>query len=202
MSKPRKSRTLEATAYHEAGHTVCAIVQSLRFSYVTIKPDVEDTCNGHIFGFHLPRWLEYENETHRAQVYIERSAIQIMSGAIAEMFFTGRNNHTGARSDYSHLYHHLSDHLSADLDYINAYIPLIVYKTRALLLNPYNWCQVRAIASSLLERETLKYREAAAIGTAARRVLVECVEEYMLLSRDLAERRQRSPFKVTEFCEA
>jgi hypothetical protein len=84
----------------------------------------------------------------------------------AECYFAKRNIIAGSMTDFRHIVDNLT-HLCGDDDEVSAYWGWLTIKTRNLLLLPFNWCQVEAVAKALLEQKTLKYKDARSIAKAA-----------------------------------
>lgn len=158
---PRKpSKQLIATAYHEAGHAVAAHFLELPLRRATIVPNEEEGTAGHVLYRPLPQRLRealaYGRPTPAQRVRAENQVISAFAGPIAERRYYGRRNLVGASSDYQQIADFLFA-LSASDDEVTAYANWL--EQRAISLIETRWRAVEAVATALLERQTLSGSE-------------------------------------------
>jgi hypothetical protein len=190
------SKKLEATAYHEAGHAVGYLAQFRRFNYVTIEPE-ENTLGRCVAVKPLPVAIQYD-QSYRAKRRIEQEAIIAAAGNIAERFFTKMRIVVGSCSDYCSVFDLLSLH-SGDTDEVSAYHALVAIRARNLLLHPFHWVIVEAIAEALLARRTLTYSQARAIAQLANNALLGNHDEQARLRKEAADYQRQYPFRPTDY---
>jgi ATP-dependent Zn protease len=150
-TKTRRTRkSLESTAYHEAGHAVIAVAEHILVKHVTIRP------GGDAWG-HISRRNLIENDEDRLQRYLPREIRVMLAGLAAEWRFTGRNNFRGASADFN---------AAVDLAIrvyrpktAGHYLKFMTSLMKDVVSVPANWCRITAVAEALLERETLTGRE-------------------------------------------
>src|SRR5579863_2531557 len=102
VSTPRTTlKRLTATAYHEAGHAVMAVLLRQRLTEVSIIPDTRKGSSGNC-RLVKPRrfnpYLEDEDTPHRRNIS-ESFAMVHMAGEIAERKFNGRARRLDSRFD-------------------------------------------------------------------------------------------------------
>jgi hypothetical protein len=162
-------KRIEVTAYHEAGHAVADLALGRAFRYVTIEPD-EDSL-GHCMGVAYRGGQRLEMDVYegnnRARDWIERRVKTLLAGAIAERRFTGRNSSAGGWSDDRIAIDLLSHLCGTETFEIDAYIDLLIIRTRALLSVPHRWMAIQRLAAQLLDKQTVRYRDARAIADQA-----------------------------------
>ena len=162
----------ERAAYHEAGHVVIAAYFGIRFRNVTIKPQIMDDYirRGHVSWFDSQeRWPDYSKAS--ADRATDRFILVCMAGLEAERIHTGRKIRSGADNDYKTDSRHAVGRLAAylpDNTSIKIYGEWLRLSARQLLSAPEIWRMVEAVASDLLKRETLTYKEVRNIITHSR----------------------------------
>lgn len=162
-------KRIEVTAYHEAGHAVADLALGRAFRYVTIEPD-EDSL-GHCMGVAYRGGQRLEMDVYegnnRARDWIERRVKTLLAGAIAERRFTGRNSSAGGWSDDRIAIDLLSHLCGTETFEIDAYLDLLIIRTRALLSVPHRWMAIQRLAAQLLDKQTVRYQDARAIADQA-----------------------------------
>ncbi|MGI8836152.1 MAG: hypothetical protein ACR2H4_05885 [Pyrinomonadaceae bacterium] len=150
-------KSLERTAYHEAGHVVIAHWLQKRFRYVTIKEDDEN--QGHMKNVPTGRRPDFNRGGY--ELRLEKIIMVKLAGPEAESVFAGRRNRAGASDDYRDALD-LAACRSPETDDEENYLYLkwLAYRTRKMLKTPYLWFAVEALARELLIKETIKYNEA------------------------------------------
>ena len=143
-------RKLAATAYHEAGHTVAAVLLNEDFDYVTIE-SMDDSL-GHIK--YINNWTRVINLVQGISTeileYIEidqivrNRFIVSLSGYTAELKF-GIANNEGAESDFNMVRQVALSHAGTDA---SEYIDHCLEESTKLIGE--NWSKVEAVANNLL----------------------------------------------------
>ena len=159
-----KLQKLEATAYHEAGHAVGRWVQRVPFRYVTIIPEPDDGSLGHVLGYGLPAWMDYEKTSSLRLALMNwifmrgmKQILRLLSGPAAETKYRGRHNRVGAGRD---------KRIAAEMAYAlcgnnekEAVNLLRFLNARAEALINIWWWAVNAVAKELLARDRLSHSE-------------------------------------------
>lgn len=187
-----------ATAYHEAGHAV--VGQHLGFGApksLTIVPTDDRLGATEWSRRRLPKnfgagGLLSPDQRDR----VERDAVTLLAGPLAEEKFTGNPNPVGAGiheldapvicTDGAEATHSFSEdgdlgkvqrrleHLNDSMEATAAHLAWLEQRTRDVLDNPVVWQQVEAVAEALLERGTLNAADVKAV----------CAEAVTRWSRD------------------
>lgn len=169
LSRTATSKTLRATAIHEAGHAVARIVLRRKINRVSIIPG-DDGSLGHVQGRVLPAGiaevLEFGTPTPQEMAAVEDSIVSVLAAPIAERKFTGRWNLVGASGDHEWAVG-LVFRLSGSTEEVNASLKEL--EGRANDLVETYWADIEAVAAALLERKVLS-------GAAVRRVIRESRE--------------------------
>jgi hypothetical protein len=197
-----------ATAYHEAGHAVAALLLGVGFKSVSIV-ETEDTLGRLLHSEPPAWWWEAVEEADYASTWgqfiptrtrrrVEQRIILALAGAETESEATDRPQEevdAGAGifrlspeeakvmseraggpvhavlgpGDYSRALD-LACKVSGDDDEGAAYLEWLHRRTLNLMRDPFYWPGVEALASALLERDTLSYR-------AVRRLWAEALDK-------------------------
>jgi hypothetical protein len=72
--RSRDRKSLEATAYHEAGHAIARWWLGLRFKEASIIPNSAGGTLGHVFGSGLPKWFDPATQDHQPRVRLRATA--------------------------------------------------------------------------------------------------------------------------------
>lgn len=148
------TRSLRATAYHEAGHAVAAHVQGIKIRKATIKAE-GDTLGG-VEVVQLSQAtvaaLERGRVTPAQRARIEADVIIDVAGAVAEHRHRGRYSRVGSTMDRDNVANKL---LRLSNDAKEAYLYAAWLQQRTLNLIEYYWWAVEAVAQALLANETL-----------------------------------------------
>ncbi len=160
----RRTKALESTAYHEAGHAVAAWKLGVRTKKLSIVPDAADGSLGS--HQHSPYFtginLEFD-DSPRAQRRVENIAIVCCVGAHSQRRFHPRgfrNYH--AEADW-HRAISLLSYLAGDNEVLEAYFKLIDLQAKKFVQSQANWCAIEGVAEALLERHALTGAEAKAV---------------------------------------
>ena len=145
-----------AIAYHEAGHCVAACLARKRFKAVTIIPD------GDTLGkCSTTAWKNYHPDYDANRRTIQRVKADIfvsLAGPIAELKFTG-DEEPVLCSDYNDALSATS-YLCGSNEQTEAYVNYVWKVTESVISLDWNWKAVEAVAKSLLQRQTIGYKEA------------------------------------------
>ena len=136
------------------------VLEHIPFKYVTIKPDKEAGSAGHVEPRPSPKSFhpDYETDT-RTRLRVEALVRISYAGQVAEQLLTGRRSWNRGSQDDAHNAINVITYLGSQEDTLRAYCDLLLLQTRDKLRLPWNWDKVKAVASALLEKETLSYRE-------------------------------------------
>lgn len=139
---------VQATAYHEAGHAVAAIVRGIGFHYVTIVHDDEDDSHGHVNYGAVPARL---NAGNRAVARELRDRLVVnQAGAIAEERFLGHRNDIGAAADDEWFRECLWDMYGENGE---RHARTLAQQARQLVAQ--HWSAMSRVANALLKEQTL-----------------------------------------------
>ena len=132
--------TIEALAYHEAGHAAAAILLKRGINYASIVPK-----EGMIAHCNLP-----ERKVSAAQKpkWSEREILVLLSGPASEELYSGAINRRGAAGDFNGAIELTNDH-----EYQEEYLDEIYDKAKTFIKN--HWEQVKLLANALLEHKHL-----------------------------------------------
>jgi hypothetical protein len=149
----RPTKALEASAYHEAGHAVAAYWFKRSFRHVSIAPSQDNL--GHVLFADFSKGFRPDLERTPAVIrQAERNALISLAGPAAERISTGRNDHHGARGDYSNAADMLN-YLAGSDNELNAYLELIRVRAADFVKLPWITCAIEALVDGLLSRRTL-----------------------------------------------
>ena len=180
MAKPKKQtkKQLRETAYHEAGHAVAAYCCQIRFKEVTIIPD-EDSL-GKLVSSKRPKSFQPDiNQDTKTRLRIERETIVYFAGGIAERKLTGGKRLKGAHVDLSHAID-LLDRLTGGTRETEAYGNWLFIRAEYLVMHPWNWTAIEALAAELMEHKRIGYRR-------ARQIIKQAIENYEEKPEDWAD---------------
>ena len=141
--------SLVATAIHEAGHAVAAILLRQKFKYATICPN-EDSLGRVMLLVSSPRSMADRAIRRRLQ----RDLILAVAGPIAEALYEGSDS-SFELSDFNEVCR-LLEPFEADSEKI---LRNAVCKTYRLLAEPCNMARLAAVASGLLEHKILSWHQ-------------------------------------------
>lgn len=156
---------LEATAHHEAGHAIAAILVHRRFRHVTIEPG--EGSLGHVLYRAWDRRLRPDvSSSPRTELLLRDAIITALAGLEAQAKFTGRRDFRGARSDYDQAAD-LASRACSSSEEANAYLAWLCVRTKQIVSAPYNWTAIRALAAALLRDRRLSYKGAVEVWSSA-----------------------------------
>ena len=150
----KQMATIEALAYHEAGHAAAAILLKRGINYASIVPK-----EGMIAHCNLP-----ERKVSAAQKpkWLEREILVLLSGPASEELYSGAINRRGAAGDFNGAIELTSDH-----EYQEEYLDEVYDKAKTFIKN--HWEQVQILAHALLEHKHIsgvKMREQLMVASA------------------------------------
>lgn len=140
--------SIEATAFHQAGHAVAALFHQVPFEQVSLHPEEG-------LGMTLLEQCtqaDWENEPKHRQ---EATLIVILAGEMAEKKAAGKLSN-GVGSEGARVAALLGT-LEGSEEIARAYHRYLVLKTRALLDHPYVWEMAGKVAGRLLHSQTLDF---------------------------------------------
>ncbi len=158
----KRTKAIEATAYHEAGHAVLCWKERVRLKGASIIPD--RTSAGRIAHSHPLKGInpEFDTSTH-SRVRMEKEVRILLAGTIAQRKFSPkgyRHYHGGQDHEWAT---DLLMHYTGSDEEVEAYINLLHVQTRQALDLPWVWTAVIAVAEALLDKGELTGRETRAI---------------------------------------
>jgi hypothetical protein len=153
-----------ATAYHEAGHAVMALVHQRGFRYVTITARADSL--GHVLFRRFSKNFDPEGAFRYSDPRIDRT-IDVtvdcaLAGHIAEKRATGRNHWSGAIGDHDAAIE-LALYRCGSTEQAEAYLEWRRLWVRDKLTTGHIWKAVEAVAEALVESERLSHAEARAV---------------------------------------
>jgi ATP-dependent Zn protease len=149
----RKSKSLQSTAYHEAGHAVAAFHLGFRLRDCTIKPAGSSLGMTRRMGRLYLEGIEYRSMTPTLRDRIEREIIQGLAGPVAQRRFAPRScRHYHASEDYKTAVDTIF-RISPSGQEVNAYMQWL--KIRAENLVALHWHEIKQVADALMVHETL-----------------------------------------------
>jgi ATP-dependent Zn protease len=153
--KHRRRLPIRLTAYHEGGHAVVAYILHRRFGSISIVP--EEDVEGRI-TLGKAKYIEPDWDTsRRCVIELEKRAMVLCAGVVAERLFTGRRHWKGSENDITKAVDYLAYQCGNDEE-VSAYLELIWIRTRNLLRLPQHWAAVEAVAEELLKNSFLGQR--------------------------------------------
>ncbi len=170
----RRRSTLEATAYHEAGHAVAAHLLHTGLRSVTIVPNkAEDTAGETLTGLGGRFKGQPDVEiTPAIRDWLERRIRVSMAGDIAQRRYSPRSRRAWhGQADRQHAVN-LASYVTGGGKALELYLGWLPESTVNLLALPHVWTVVEAVADALLEHRTLgRKRLLSVIGQALDRHL-------------------------------
>jgi fido (protein-threonine AMPylation protein) len=154
----QSQRREKATAYHEAGHSVMALLQGIRVSSATIIPAKD--FHGQVRTAAVPlegKNLEIDHIPPRIRDRLEKYARYLLAGDIAQRRFDRYSVRTWqAHDDRHNAVAHLEP-LAGSGREIQAWLDLLSIQTEQLI--EFWWFRVEAMAKALLDRKHLSSTE-------------------------------------------
>lgn len=185
MKQDRRSKKeLRATAFHEAGHVVGAILYEIPFEGVTIERGEGTDGKVSLTGESGRYWEDPEVEFLEAKLFADRgkeAAIRcLLFGPVTEEIVCGTMNLDGAgistaTSGLSYLDEggdyqktiYLAESLLFQSESVSSYIEYLTQEVRSIVTQPHHWHAASRIAQQLLETRSLTADQCRAIFSAS-----------------------------------
>lgn len=145
---------LKATAYHEAGHAVMAMVLGRAIQKVTIVPGQTHLGAQRLGACHLQK-----GKSRGSGDYLEDEVMILLAGMVAESQITGQYCHQGAAQDLRYVRRMLLTRNDGQRQILRLEKRLLS-KTEHHLLDADHWRAVQSIAAELLKSQTISGRAA------------------------------------------
>ncbi len=154
----KNQETIQAVAYHEAGHAALSLCLKVDFDYVTIIADKEKFSLGQVSStpWDDEDYIKLKEDATFLRLKTETQCIILYAGPLAEKKFTGHFNQDGAAMDFDQIKVFCDEMFSDDVT--EAYLNYIKTYVESMFANGV-WEWVEKIAKALLERNTLTYKE-------------------------------------------
>jgi hypothetical protein len=149
----RRNLSRQATAFHEAGHTVAAVHHRVRVAKVTIR-DTEEV-KGFVSRHNLLRnaQLDIEEISTRRRIQIEHLVLVSYAGPIAQRCFNARSyRHYHATADRKEAIN-LASYLAGSNRELEAHLKWLWVRTEGFIER--TWPQIETVAGWLLDHETV-----------------------------------------------
>ena len=154
----RRERSLEATAFHEAGHAVCCLVQRIRLTSITVVASSDYwgsvSHSNPLHGMHI----EYD-DSPRAQRRIEQKALVCLAGIAAQQKYNPRSVRHWHWSSDRHDALKILGYLTRSDEELAAYFRLIEIRARGFVANPMHWKAITNLAHKVVRCGTLAEEE-------------------------------------------
>lgn len=141
-----------ATAYHEAGHAVMAVMLGRSIEKVTISAAKLQTG-----GRRLGLCKVQKGRTKPSKDELEDDVLILLAGMVAESTVTGRYCEVGASSDFA-LVERLLDNRAKNQRQLERLVKRAIDKTEHLLADAVAAKAIELIAKDVLQRETISGR--------------------------------------------
>jgi hypothetical protein len=158
VSTERLVTELEATAFHEAGHTVVGIAVGLSVEFVDIIPNHPAGRTGHT-RYHMPAWIDAANLTPISRAYFEARVCATWGGPMAEERRTGFVHLPDRIERWHREPRFLCDTALLLSDTPGVFLQDTSDRADAILTA--QWERVEVVAAALLDRTTLTGAEVA-----------------------------------------
>ena len=145
---------LKATAFHEAGHAVMALILDRAISKVTIAPGQSHLGVQRLGACHLQK-----GRSKNSQDFLEDEVMILLAGMVAESQITGQYCHQGAAQDLRFVRRMLASRNEGERQ-IERLERRLLNKTEHHLLDKNAWDAVERIAKELIQHETISGRAA------------------------------------------
>jgi len=149
----KRTKRLEATAYHEAGHIVVAMFSDYvrKPKKVTIVPMDDNLGSVTVGNFESSFRPDIRSDAVTLAKVVNECTV-LFSGAASEKKFTGRSNHQCASQDYQHAVKFASYVVIGDEELAKIASWLYV---RAETQVDVRWIEIEKVAAALLDKGTL-----------------------------------------------
>ncbi len=151
--EPAPDASLVATAFHEAGHAVMALIVGRSVHKVTIAPGQMHAGR----GLRLGECRMEHGRSKAAKDWIEDEVLILLAGMAAEARFTGEYCRRGASQDLRNV-HRLLEHRAGSERQLDRLVRRLLDKTEHLLNDEAHYQAIERIARRLLQDTTLSGR--------------------------------------------
>lgn len=141
-----------ATAFHEAGHAVMALLVGRPVEKVTISPSQLQTG-----GRRLGACKVQKGRTKASKDGIEDEALVLLAGMVGESHVTNRYCQHGAAQDLRAVSRLLANRAPSERQ-LERLVQRLLNKTEHLLSDEVNADAIRLVAKELIEKETISGR--------------------------------------------
>ena len=156
--KPRITKKLQATAYHEVGHAVMNWILHRRMTGTTIIPSDDGSTLGCVVKGSMPSFNPELNNDARTRRYAEREILSLFAGEAAEAYFKGRHNWQGSSQDHSCAID-MALWICGGIEEAEAYLKWLYIRPRKMITGRMYWPFVEAVAAALLDHCHLSAKE-------------------------------------------
>ena len=153
--------SIEATAFHEAGHVVVGVLLGLDVHAATVIAD-EHTLGQTSWTPPSEQFRPDREIVDATRNEIEARVMAKFAGGLAEERFAGAPNDEGAAWDREGIVD-LAGYMVSTQDELEAYITWLRVRTSNMLANPIVWQRVEALAAALVTQGRLDDKQIAAI---------------------------------------
>lgn len=150
-----------ATAYHESGHAVMALLEGRPIEKVTICPAQMEAG-----GSRLGACKIQKGRQKSSQDPLESEVLVLLAGMVAESHFTGRYCQVGASQDLMMVERLLSRRVSKERE-LQRLAKRMLNKTEHILNAKINRTAIISIAQQLVKKETISGRAVRQLFTEA-----------------------------------
>ena len=150
----RRTKALESTAYHEAGHAVAAYRHGMKVKRLTIVPSGDALGSHQSHAYFTGINLEYDGGA-REQRRAENFALVCFAGPAAQRRFNPKGYRSYHGADDIHQALGMLGYLAGDDEILAAYWKLVDLQARAFIESAVNWRTVEHLATVLLDQRTM-----------------------------------------------
>lgn len=143
---------LKATAFHEAGHAVMALILGRAISKVTVAPGQSHLGVQRLGACHLQK-----GKAKSSQNFLEDEVMILLAGMVAESQITGQYCQQGAAQDLRYVRRMLASRNEGEKQ-IERLERRLLNKTEHYLLDRQAWDAVERIAAELINNQTISGR--------------------------------------------
>lgn len=148
-------QTLTATAYHEAGHAVMALIVGRPIQKITIVPSKVNAISARLGACEMKK-----GRIKPTSDWLEDEVLVLFAGMVAESHFTDEQNERGAGQDMRMIRKLLSQNRANSERQLEKLERRLLSKTEYLLEDEASKKAIEQIAKRLIEKHTISGREA------------------------------------------
>ena len=146
---------LTATAYHEAGHAVMALIVGRPIQKITIVPARANAVSARLGACEMKK-----GRIKPTSDWLEDEVLVLFAGMVAESYFTNEQNERGAGQDLRMIRKLLSQNRANSERQLEKLERRLLNKTEYLLEDEASQKAIEQIAKRLIEKQTMSGREA------------------------------------------